>query len=376
MLGGCVTYVRKCAVYAWRLRQRIVRLMSAASGESGAPFGAELALLFSLLLILELLYPGTMRLGAISPSPFWIPVLLLSVQYGVSAGLISALVALVASAVIGWPDQAGTEDFYDYSLRIWREPILWLAAAVVLGTLQAQQLRKIEALRDRIAEAEVQRQSIAESYFGLKAHFEDLQRYIACKSDRSIEAGLAAFAAVRNASPDNFGKPLAAAVELLFGPATYVVLHACDRLSRGQHNGRADCGSGDLGNADAFDELPAALLDSVMLGGRFLSILREQDIELLAKAALFAAPITASDSARVLGGFVIKEMPSRLISADVETSVRALCRELGAALIKGREFETTARADDVEATELSKSGFCRRKTNTGSNISSLTRLAG
>ena len=94
------------------------------------------------------------------------------------------------------------------------------------------------------------------------------------------------------------------------------------------------------------------------------------------KAALFAAPITASDSARVLGGFVIKEMPSRLISADVETSVRALCRELGAALIKGREFETTARADDVEATELSKSGFCRRKTNTGSNISSLTRLAG
>ena len=103
-----------------------------------------------------------MRLGAISPSPFWIPVLLLSVQYGVSAGLISALVALVASAVIGWPDQAGTEDFYDYSLRIWREPILWLAAAVVLGTLQAQQLRKIEALRDRIAEAEVQRQSIAD----------------------------------------------------------------------------------------------------------------------------------------------------------------------------------------------------------------------
>ena len=60
--------------------------------DSNAPWVVELFVLYSLLLVLAFVLPGPNELTAINPHPFWIPVLLLSVQYGPLGGFAAALV--------------------------------------------------------------------------------------------------------------------------------------------------------------------------------------------------------------------------------------------------------------------------------------------
>ena len=71
------------------------------------PWTSEMALLYALLLLVEFVLPGHARLAAMNPHPFWIPVLLLSTQYGVGAGLSAAVVAILLGGVIGCPPRWG-----------------------------------------------------------------------------------------------------------------------------------------------------------------------------------------------------------------------------------------------------------------------------
>jgi len=141
------------------------------------------------------------HLGSISPHPLWIPVLLLSSQYGTIAGVAAAVASMVLYWLAGAPPQAGGEDIYDYLYRIWREPVLWPVAAVVLGGIRVQHARKTESLRSRLVEADAQLRSIGELAEGLRARCEALERQIACAADHSIEAGLAVLDEVRKSQP-------------------------------------------------------------------------------------------------------------------------------------------------------------------------------
>ena len=297
-----------------------------------APWAFELILLFSLLLGVEFTLLGPARLASMSPHPFWLPVILMSVQYGAGGGLAAALTAIAVSCVIGWPDQAGGEDFYDYARRIWGEPMMWLGAAIILGGLRSQHLYTLDDLHDQLADAEEQRQQIGKLCNTLKSHCEHLERRMACSRDRSIEAGLAALASVRNSESKDLPHSLAAAVELLLGPATYTVLFYGDgRLSERSEFKRF----GDpQREAASTTGLSPELEDALVREKRHLSILRDDDARLLAGTALFAAPIVSSGSEQVLGALLIQSMDASHIRQERETGLDAICRELAHALAR------------------------------------------
>jgi polysaccharide biosynthesis protein PelD len=286
----------------------------------------ELFILYALLLFIDAAMPGSTRLAWINPHPFWIPVLLLSVQYGIGGGLAAALSAIAINWMINWPQQAGGEDLYDYWLRVWREPILWLAAAIILGALRAQHMYKLAVLVERLADADLQRQSIASLCNTLKAHCEALERRIACAQDRTIEAGLVAFAALRTAKIEALPGALAAALDMLIGPAGYCVLVRRDgRLVAAPEL----CQTAADGSAvPAIDGLNANLEAHLLQGTRVLSILRQADVETLGGAALLAVPIRSPESERVLGALLIQTMDASHLGPQIEKSLQALCREL------------------------------------------------
>jgi hypothetical protein len=303
-------------------------LTPTAFRELGARWALELFLLFSLLLLVGFALPGVARLSSLSPHPFWIPVLLLSVQYGTSGGITAALCAIVLAWLIGWPTQGGGEDFYDYSLRIWREPILWLAAALILGGFRSQHLYKLDALHAQLANADIQRQSIANLFNTLKSHCEDLERRVACAQDRSIEAGLAVLNDLRESSLENAQEALGVAVDLLLGPTVYTVLLRRD----GRFIEHPEFGMG-AGKCALSPELECCLLQSTHVW----SILREEEALLLAGSGLFAAPILSSANQRVLGVLLIQKMDAVRIQEDVEISLQAICRELTDVLSKDKD---------------------------------------
>jgi hypothetical protein len=299
-----------------------------------APWAFELLLIMLLLAFVEFALRGSARLASMSPNPFWIPVLLLSVQYGAGGGLAAAVAAIALNWILGSPAQASGEDFYDYTIRIWREPILWLGAAVILGGFRTQELHKLEAQSKQIDDAIIQRQAIAALCDRLKTYCEDLERRIACASDRSIENGLAALAALSKSSIACLNTPLAEAVELLLGSATYSVWVRRD--------GRLFLSSGLSSPAEFVNspegpvKLSAESEDALVQEARMLSILNVDDAQTLGGKALLAAPILSICGDRVIGAFLIHTLDVSRFGPDLERGVQALCRALSVPLGRDR----------------------------------------
>src|SRR5687768_10613974 len=81
------------------------------------------------------------RFAGIQPHPFWIPVILLSLQFGTHAGLLAVVTASACLLVGNLPEQMLSEDRFSYLLHLSTQPLLWLATALVIGKMRSRQLR-------------------------------------------------------------------------------------------------------------------------------------------------------------------------------------------------------------------------------------------
>jgi len=299
-----------------------------------APWAFELVIIFSMMLPIAAATPISAHLGSISPHPLWIPVLLLSSQYGTMAGVAAAVASMVVHWLTGAPPQAGGEDIYDYLYRIWREPMLWPVAAVVLGGFRDRHARKTEALRSRLVEADAQVRLSGELAEGLRAHYEALERQIACAADHGIEAGLAALDEVRKASAETLKPALERAMEMLVGPASYLVLTLRD--GRLAVDGEISDALGDSCKLPRIERLPEALETELLRGRRLLSIRKSEAVGELAGVGLIAAPILTPTGDHLIGALLIQSMDPMRLTEATEHSLCVLCRELSQALSRDR----------------------------------------
>jgi polysaccharide biosynthesis protein PelD len=81
------------------------------------------------------------RFWTVQPHPFWVPVLLVAVQHGTNAGLLAAGAATAALLIGNLPPQGIDQDYYAYLFEITWQPLLWMAAALILGELRTRQVR-------------------------------------------------------------------------------------------------------------------------------------------------------------------------------------------------------------------------------------------
>jgi hypothetical protein len=104
-----------------------------------------MALLVGLMAI-ETLFLGRGTYAALDLHPFWLPVMLVSLQYGVYGGVVTAI---LASLFMDWPLRPPGLDISAYYLEMVRLPIQWLLAAVLIGLFRQNQRRtEIERARE------------------------------------------------------------------------------------------------------------------------------------------------------------------------------------------------------------------------------------
>lgn len=144
------------------------------------PFTAvvEIVLAFGAILAFGWAVP-TVDLYEIRPHPFWIPVLLLSLQYGTVSGLLAATIAIALTAFNGFPEQSTSDSFFTYFLKIWIEPILWIGAAVLLGQFRMRQIAAKQNLAQQVVLLSSQRAAIADHAANLRTHCDALERRLA-----------------------------------------------------------------------------------------------------------------------------------------------------------------------------------------------------
>ncbi len=116
-------------------------------------FILESLLLIGIIQFVQWQYPSVPAHAGGMPHPFWIPVLLMSAQYGIMGGLFATLAASATMFLGGLPPQSAAQDFYDYAAVVAAQPCAWFASALILGGLRTLHMHQHGELVGRLDRA-------------------------------------------------------------------------------------------------------------------------------------------------------------------------------------------------------------------------------
>jgi hypothetical protein len=110
---------------------------------------------------------------------FWIPVLLMSCQYGIMGGLFATLAATTAFFIDGLPPRYLAQDFYDYAGIVAAQPCAWFGTALVLGGLRTLHMHHQSELQDRFDQTVAMAEEMANGLERTIREIESLEHRIA-----------------------------------------------------------------------------------------------------------------------------------------------------------------------------------------------------
>ncbi len=288
----------------------------------------ELAIFFAIIVGLEFGLDTLPDLNELEPHPFWLPVLLLSLQYGTVSGLLAAAVSILFTAFMGWPEQDIGENHFSYLIRIWAEPILWIAAALLLGQFRMRQIAERRELHRNVHELRAQRTAIAAYSENLRERCERLERQIAGRRDPAGKALLNALSILATTDPELFQLRFGTALEVLLGPGQYSIfaLRGDALVLAASHGWREK----DLRQRKfaVDDPLALQLLDKL----RGVTVLEAADEQLLAGQGLAAVPVRSNDGSRVLGFLKVEQISPDRMGAELIGHLELIARRLATAV--------------------------------------------
>jgi hypothetical protein len=219
------------------------------------------------------------------PNPLWLPVIVLSLQHGLAAGLAAAVVAAGLQYWGGLPPALMAEDMYAYIGRIAAEPVGWTCVALLIGSIRSRQITQTRDLELELAERTQHSAAVADLCEDLRGRAELLERHIAANAQASNIDVAEAVSALHHASLDNFAERLIRFVLLMTGATEFSVHVLHDQVLKlafrpGDEHRPA-------GDTSADDPIFAAIVTE----RRLLSATRAGDAGLLRERGLMAGPL-------------------------------------------------------------------------------------
>lgn len=181
--------------------------------------------LLVIMIGIETLFFGPGTYATLDIHPFWIAVLLVTLQHGLYSGVITAM---LAGMMLDWPIRPPGLDIADYYLELARLPVQWIAAAMLLGVYRQSQIR-LDAERVReIAHLRAVNERFAEEVAKLDNELWQFEIAVAVSPGIGAEPvnpvsakssaikALVRLAALRSARPSEVGHRFAASAAALF----------------------------------------------------------------------------------------------------------------------------------------------------------------
>lgn len=281
---------------------------------------AELVVIFAAIIGIDWLAPN---LGVLDmqPRPFWLPVLLLSLQYGTVSGLLAAGAAIVANFFSGFPEQDIGENHFAFFLRVWGEPILWIAAALTIGQFRMQQLAKKQELLRENRSLIRQRDNLARHASDLRDRCTVLEREIAAQHRERPFIALAELAMLRLERTDGAGAvdPDQRAIAILDRMMKAAFPGARAALFRRNDAGLVEiAASGRAWGAGPVSAVPrrSGLAKAIVEGRRRLSVLEPGAEEILKGVGIMAVPVLDGSRASATGMLVVEHCAPAALSAE------------------------------------------------------------
>ncbi|WP_395452189.1 GAF domain-containing protein (plasmid) [Azospirillum melinis] len=298
----------------------------------------ELLLFFGVALGLDGWLGAGLRFEGVQPHPFWIPVLLLAIQYGTNEGVLAALVASAALRLGNMPDAGIGQDLYDHLFTLTREPILWLVAAVLFGELRMRQLREREDLRAGLATARQEAEAIARSYRALKSVKESLETRVAGQL-RTVFTLYQAAKSIDHLDEGEVMLGIADLVRTVMKPEKFsLFLLNNDVLESVTNEGWDD----ETDSYARWFDSGTPLFQTVIARQRQLCVNRADDERVLAGEGVMAGPLISADTGEVLGMVKIESLGFTDLSVNTVENFRILCEWIGTAMAKARQYRTAS----------------------------------
>jgi hypothetical protein len=309
------------------------------------PIGAvvELIVLVALIVAIDWAFPS-LGFTSLEPSPFWLPVLLLSLQYGTVAGLLAAAAATAIYVFNGVAEQAVGENFFAYLLRIWALPILWIGVALVLGQFRLRQIAEKLELRQNLAKRTAEATSLTVYAKDLEARCQRLERTLTTRTAAPVKPVLDALARFTRA-PADIDAALDEVSHSLW-PGSQVSLFAvtpsgCELAAR----------SGWPETASWATAIAAThpLYRAIVNDRRTVSILNRGDEAILSGHGVAAHPVLTADGGRVIGLFKIDAIDPALLGSESAAHLTLIARLLTLALTEPRSIAANDVTDAAPA---------------------------
>ena len=314
------------------------RLTRAETGQSGLPVHPPLTAIIEIVLLivlptaLDYWWPAFPSLSDMQPHLFWLPILLLSLQYGTVSGLLAAGTAIAATGLLGWSEQEIGENHFTYLLRVWAQPILWLTTALVLGQFRMRQIEQKQELARLVTELSNQRTAIADYARNLRTRCEGLEREVIGRRAPASHAMLASLGRIGTAGPEQMRTVVGSSLEQVLGNCqASVFARTGDEL-------RLLVAHGWTAESPWRDRLSAAdpLFVAVAQHGRALSVLQPGDEEELAGEGLAAVPVFAANDRRVLGVLKVDAAHPGELDGSLIDRLQAVAVQIAPLLESGR----------------------------------------
>jgi polysaccharide biosynthesis protein PelD len=317
----------------------------------------EIALFLGVTLLVDRIFFDGTRFRSLAIHPFWIPVLLVSAQYGTNAGLAAALSSTVALLAGNLPTQGIFQDRFAWLFAISRTPLLWFAASVVLGELRSRHLRENEKMRVDLAEAARRENVLIEAYKRLETAKEALETRVAGQL-RTALALYEAAKGIEKLDPSEVLLGVGKLVRSIMNPEKFsLYLLENSSLELVLAEGWA-----------AEDTYPRSypsvsrLFQETIGRQRVLTVANPEGEAALVGAGMIAAPLVVPDTGKVTGMLKIERLGFLELNFSNVQTFQVLCQWVAAAYQNALRYQA-ARAEAVvnTDTELFAYGFLSRQ---------------
>lgn len=317
----------------------------------------EMALFLAVFLVVDRSLLGGNALWDVTPHPLWILVLLVSVQYGTTEGILAAGLAALVLLGSHIPPQELEQDFYVWIFELSRRPLMWFVAAVVLGELRMRQFRVQRDVEARLAESEEREVSIGASYERLERLKDDLEARVAGQM-RTVISMYEAARSMEHLDPAEVERGLMNAVGEAMSPRKYsLFLVEKDGLRLSLQEGW----EADDGYARAFRG-NSGLFNAVVGQRRSLAVSRTQDEAILQGEGLLAGPLVSDDSGEVVGMLKIESLGFTGMTVTAVRNFEVLCAWVGMVYGNARRYQDARESSLVsDRGNLFSAGFFERQ---------------
>ena len=293
----------------------------------------EIALFMTIAIVADHYFFAGDRYWNIYPHPFWLPVILLSVQYGTTPGMMAATVASVILFTGDFPSQDMGQDYFNYLFTLSARPLMWFVSAIILGELTNRHIKnRFELVNTLIAEKQ-RADDMTEAYQEADATRTRLEEHIASQ----VKSSVSAFVLAGTMNVRQYDEALKDSIELIkhtTNSEKFAIYFLRDnQLQAGVREGWAE--------SDVFAEsIPAGhgLFKATVGERRLVSANRESDQKILSKLGIVAAPIIDPLTEQVLAVLVIQRIPMTSLTFYSVEMIRAVAGWVGVALGQSERY--------------------------------------